>query len=166
MNRSSLLLLALAAPLLVAQTRSVNISVTDPKGRFVTGLDPENFEVLENGLRLPLSNFAPAASPIAIAIVGEGPSDSDLIQATSVPDAIRRLEASSAPRKVLLLTAPADPVADGIEVVQATPADLAKMVIKLRNQYHLEFTPSTQTATIDILLKPPQNLPRLAMIWK
>src|SRR5258707_15825765 len=50
--------------------RQVNVTVTDPLNRFVTGLRQESFEVVENGVRRAITDFS-AGAPMWIAIVSE-----------------------------------------------------------------------------------------------
>ena len=171
MNRTGVILFALTAQLLSAQIkRSVEVTVTEPRGRLVTGLDREHFEVMENGVRRPIDNFVAPDSPIVIAVLGEGslPDAPDLFQTASIADAVSRLSASSIARKVLVISGGAaletPPV--GIQVVRVDPADLATTVVSLRNQYHLEFGAATLTDPVVIVLKQPERLPRLTVNWK
>jgi hypothetical protein len=76
-----------------------SVSVTDPLNRFVTGLDGESFEVVENGTPRPITGFSDAWSPISIAIVSDEPlplpdniqSDPqvELIQTQSLPEHVQ-----------------------------------------------------------------------------
>ena len=83
------------------------MTVTDPRGRFVTGLEEKSFEVVENGVRRAITDFSDVDSPIALAIVGDGPlpdvgplgPQDQLIQAPSASDAVRRLRDSKNQRK-------------------------------------------------------------------
>jgi hypothetical protein len=71
--------LAVSALQLTAQPASPNQSgfipviVTDPLNRFVNGLQEENFVILENGFRRPVTYFSDADSPIALAIIVQSP---------------------------------------------------------------------------------------------
>ena len=47
----------------------VNVTVTDPYGRLVTGLDQENFRVYENGKEQEIMRFAEDDVPIAIGMI-------------------------------------------------------------------------------------------------
>jgi Ca-activated chloride channel homolog len=51
----------------------VDVTVTDPFGRFVTGLNQGNFEVIENGVGRTITSFRDAGSPIAVAVISEEP---------------------------------------------------------------------------------------------
>jgi hypothetical protein len=156
--------------------RHVDVTVTDPRGRFVTGLEEKNFEVVENGVRRAITDFSDVDSSIALAIVGDGPlpdvgplgPQDQLIQAASVSDAVRRLRDSKNPRKVIvsLTTTNRQAVPAGIEILQTTRADLFKAVIELHNQYRLEFESSAPSAPIAIMLSPPAGLPHLELNWK
>ncbi len=42
---------------------SVDVSVTDAEGRPVIGLGPDDFEILENGIRRPVDYFSPGTAP-------------------------------------------------------------------------------------------------------
>src|SRR5258708_6413840 len=57
----------------VLLNRAVHVSVTDPLNRFVTGLDRDNFEIVENGIRRPITGFSDVDSPISLAIVSDVP---------------------------------------------------------------------------------------------
>jgi hypothetical protein len=130
-------------------TRRIEVTVTEPSGRFVTGLEREDFEVIENGVRRVITRFAAAQLPISLAVVSKErlpamdiPGAADLIQTTSLSDALRQLAASPHSRKAIVTTAEA-PMATGIppeiELVTVAPDGVAKAVAELRNQYRLEF---------------------------
>jgi hypothetical protein len=172
------LVLTLGAARVSAQSsfkRQVNVTVTDPLNRFVTGLGQGNFEIVENGVRRAITDFS-AGAPMLIAIVsnealpalaGLDPQD-ELIQARSVPEALQRLAASKNSRKVIVTLAPMDlsAIPSGIQTLQTNPAMLAKWVIELRNQYRLEFESSAPSANVEVLLRQPANLPNLTAHWK
>ena len=175
-----LLTLTLGAPLLQAQASSkriVRVTVTDPVGRFVTGLEEANFEVLYNGASRPISVFSGVDSSIAIAIVSQAPlapaarfngPEDELIQTQSLSSAVRQLSASTSARKALIVTTGADTqaVSQDIQVLQRTPEDVARAVIELRNQYTLQVDAATPTGTIGVVLKPPRGFPPLRLSWK
>jgi len=53
-------LLAVCASTVLAQAptkRVVHVTVTEPLGRFVTGLERANFGIVENGVRCPITGF-------------------------------------------------------------------------------------------------------------
>ena len=41
----------------------LNVAVTDKKGNYVTGLRPENFEILEDGIRQKIATFGEGDNP-------------------------------------------------------------------------------------------------------
>ena len=47
----------------------VNVSVTDPLGRLVTGLDQESFRVFENGAEQEIVKFASEDTPVSIGVI-------------------------------------------------------------------------------------------------
>ena len=47
----------------------VNVSVTDPLGRLVTGLDQESFRVFENGVEQEIVKFASEDTPVSIGVI-------------------------------------------------------------------------------------------------
>jgi len=100
-----ILLVALTAALSAQQPikRSVNLTVSDPRNRLVTGLDSDDFIVVEAGVRRPITAFKPAGSPIAIAVVSKRRVDAEVIQASTTADALAQLAAASAPRKALII---------------------------------------------------------------
>src|SRR2546429_7701831 len=97
-------------PAQTPSTRSVHVSVTDPRGRFVTGLERQQFEVVENGIRRAITGFSTDA-PISLAIVSDTPisvqglnRETDvLIQTRSLQEALRQLAASGNSRKALIV---------------------------------------------------------------
>ncbi len=102
----AILLSLIGLPQLPAQAtpakRQIHFTVTDPLNRFVTGLKSEHFQIFENGVRREFTGLADASSPLSIAIVSDqpiaavealGPGD-ELIQATSLADAVRQLTAA------------------------------------------------------------------------
>lgn len=159
----------------VSSKRYVDVSVTDPLGRFVTNIEPSSFEIVENGVRRPVTAFSEGGS-LSIAVVSDqplptipalGPKD-ELIQASSVADALQRLAGSKNLRKVIMFLAPADTQAipAGIQTVQADRAMLPKWAIELRHQYRLEFDSSRPSASVEVVFKPTAGLPELKLNWK
>src|SRR5260370_16316610 len=55
------------------QSGFIPVTVTDPQHRFVTGLDPSNFVVLENGVSRPITYFSNMDSHLALAIASHTP---------------------------------------------------------------------------------------------
>jgi len=156
--------------------RRVDVTVTDPRGRFVTGLEQQSFEVVENGVRRALTDFSDVASPLSIAIVTDGAlpdvgplgPDDELIQTPSLSNALRQLAASKNQRKVIvnLTTADSSSVPVGIQILQTDRANLVRAVVELHNQYRLEFETSSPSARFEVVLKPPAGLPHLELSWK
>jgi hypothetical protein len=176
---ATILVLTIVASRAAAQAtskRHVDVTVTDPRGRFVTGLEEKNFEVVENGVRRVITDFSDVDAPISLAIVGDGPlpdvgplgPQDQLIQAASVADAVRRLRDSKNPRKVVVNLAAMDrqAIPPGIELLQTNRADLFKAMVELHNQYRLEFESSAPSAPFAIVLTPPVGLPHLELSWK
>jgi hypothetical protein len=167
---------AMRASAQASSKRRVDVTVTDPRGRFVTGLEQQSFEVVENGVRRALTDFSDVASPLSIAIVTDGPlpdvgplgPEDELIQTPSLSNALRQLAASKNQRKVIvnLSAADASSVPSGIQVLQTDRANLVKAVVELHNQYRLEFESSSPSARFEVVLKPPAGLPHLELTWK
>jgi hypothetical protein len=158
------------------QTGLIPVTVTDPMNRFVTGLEQENFTLLENGISRPITSFSSVDSPISLAIIAASPfpaaaklneAGDELIQTESLPDAIRLLTASKNPRKALILTTASDGavVPAGIRVVHADSSDVLRVVIELRNQYLVKFQPSTPAGRVEVVLSQPRGLPVLKPHW-
>jgi VWFA-related protein len=47
----------------------VNVTVTDPRGRLVTGLEPEHFRVIEDGVEQEILHFSRDEVPVSIGLV-------------------------------------------------------------------------------------------------
>jgi hypothetical protein len=183
----SCLLLTATASVLAAQqgssNRLIHVVVTDPANRFVTGLQPENFEVLENGVPRPIADFSPADTPVSIVIAGEPvsaevagiqrPGD-EVAQASSLPDAVRRLMASKNARKVLITVAglegasgaPAYAIPGGIWAFRANKEDIFKTIVETRNQYSLGIVSTDPSASVNVALRQPRGLPPLKLTVK
>ena len=169
--------LPVAAQLPPNQSAAIPVAVMDPLNRFVTGLEQENFTVLENGVPRPITNFFDLDSPISIAIVSESPlpaaaklsgPDDDLIQTASLSDGLRQLTASKNLRKTVILVTGWDTrsIPGGIQVIQADPGKLLEAVIEVRSQYLLQFQPSVPAARIEVIVNKPHGLPTLKPVWK
>jgi Ca-activated chloride channel family protein len=73
----AVLIASLGATTLVAQQRirsgvelvSLNVTVTDGAGKYVSGLDQSDFQVFEDGAQQKLSFFSPTQQPISLAIL-------------------------------------------------------------------------------------------------
>jgi len=50
---------------------TLNVIVTDSKGRYVKGLSREQFDVYDNKVKQPIAHFSTDASPVSIGIVCE-----------------------------------------------------------------------------------------------
>jgi hypothetical protein len=166
-----------AAQLPPNQSAVIPVAVMDPLNRFVTGLEQENFTVLENGAPRPITNFSGLDSPISIAVVSESPlpsaaklsgPDDDLIQTASLSDGLRQLTASKNLRKTVILVTGWDTrsIPGGIQVIQADPGKLLEAVIEVRNQYLLQFQPSVPAARLEVIVNKPRGLPVLKPVWK
>ena len=157
-----------------SQSGLIPVTVTDPLDRFVTGLGPENFSILENGIPRRITYFSDLDSPFSLAIISESPlslghmlkPEDELIQSSSLSDALGQLIASKNQRKAIIVPTAADlhGVPADIQVLQ-TP-DAFKGVIELRNQYLLRFRSSDPAARFEVVLKPPRGLPPLKANWK
>ena len=93
--------------------RQINVTVTDPLNRFVTGLEREHFEVVQQGVPLSIATFSAPESQITIALVTDTPLQGSvgvagpkelLIQTRSLADALTQLSASTNTRKYLVMT--------------------------------------------------------------
>lgn len=51
------------------ETVFVNVSVTDPYGRYVTGLEKENFKVYEDQVEQEILHFSQKAAPISVGLI-------------------------------------------------------------------------------------------------
>jgi len=171
------LLLSLAAlPMQAQSVRFAHVTVTDPLGRFVTGMEQERFQIIANGIYQRIIGFSDTDSPISLAIVGEKPlavrdlnADDLLIQTRSLSEALGRLSASNNHRKALVLTTASDTqqtVSPDIQVVQTEPDDTMRAVIELRNEYLLQFESVDNVAQLEVLLKQPRGLPPLRVNLK
>ncbi len=163
------------ATLLPAQdpsTRLVHVTVTDPMGRFVTGLGQETFEVVENGTSRPITGFL-ATTPISVAVVGDVPvramtsyrPGDELLQARSLSDALRQLAASKNVRKAVVLTTASDTssvnVPSDTQIVRSSPFGAFRDILELRNQYLVQFDSANNSAAVEVVLHQPRGMPRL-----
>ena len=157
------------------QSGFITVSVTDPQHRFVTGLDPSNFVVLENGVPRPITYFSNMDSHLALAVVNDTPlaiapglrAGDNLTQVSSIPEALKFLAASNSERKAIIVTGPLDPqpIPAGVQVMQIDAANISRAVVELRNQYLIRFEPSGSNSQIEIALKQPTGLPPLKPVW-
>jgi len=166
-------ILAIPALPIVAQSIHVaHVTVTDSRGRFVTGMGQENFDIIGNGAHQRITGFSDVDSPISLAIVSEkqlpvGISDHNdvLIQTGSVAEALRQLSVSKNARRALIATTGADvPEAPAdIQVVRAKPDDLPQAIIELRNEFLLQFESDNASQGVEVVLKPPRGLLQLQL---
>jgi len=92
----------------------------------------------------------------------------EIIEATSVSEALRQLAASKSLRKAIIQTisAAVPDVPAGVQVIQIDRDNVAKAVTELSNQYLLRYQASAPSAQIEIVLKQPRGLPPLKTTWK
>lgn len=139
--------------------RSVNLTVSDPLNRFVLGLDRDDFEIVEAGVRRAITAFEQAGSPIAIAVVSNRRVEGDFIYASTIAEALAQLAASSATRKGLVIADGAGVVPAGIQVLRVDASVIEKAVVELRNQYVVQF--ESASSNFDVVVKQPSGLPAL-----
>jgi hypothetical protein len=149
----------------------VPVTLTDPLGRFVTGIEQERFEIIENGIRRRINDFSAPNSPVSMATVSETPlaggslnhPTDELFQTRSVTDALRQLSASKNLRKALVVstTIDAETIPVGIQVVRTSPDEVLKAVIELQNEYLLQFESADKSASVEVFLHQPRGLPPL-----
>jgi hypothetical protein len=159
-------------------TRMIHVTVTDGSGRFVTGIDKAQFEIVQNGIHCPITGFSDVDAPISLAIVTEPlvlelaitefTPGGETIQTLSLPDALRQLSASKNQRKTLIVTAALDrhAIPPGIQVVQAKRDDLVKAVVEVHNEYLIQFESADSSERVEVLLKQPRGLPPLRVNLK
>jgi hypothetical protein len=163
-------------------SRVVYVSVTDPLNRFVTGLDREDFQVIENGVPRPITDFPNSLdSPMSIALVSGAPVSTqalaetwahgvpvDLTQAQSLSEALRQLAGSKNPRKALVIVGPVDAqqIPADIEAFRADLNIWQKVVIELRNQYVVRFESQAPSASVEVVIRQPRGLPPLKPHWQ
>ncbi len=165
-------------PLHAQVPRQIHVTVSDNLNRFVTGLELQHFELVQQGVQRSITGLIQPSAPIAIAVVGEaplreisgveGPKDL-LIQTRSVADALTQLAASTNTRKCLLITTPTSEsfsIPGGIEAHIVDPAKLSRVIVELRNQYTLLVEHSVPGEDFEIVLRPPAGLPPLRAHWK
>lgn len=151
--------------------RIVRLTVTDPLGRMVTGLEQQHFEIMENGARRPITAFLGPDSPISIAIVSGAPAafafnqSMELRQSPSIADALQHLTASTNPRRALIVTTGPETdtfaVPANIPVIHSSAANLAQAIAELRSQYLLQFDSANPSADVTVALQQPRGLPAL-----
>jgi hypothetical protein len=91
----------------------------------------------------------------------------ELIQTTSLSDALRQLAASTSPRKGLVAATGTDiqAIPAGIPTLQTDPANLPGAVFALRQQYCLNVEPSTPSARAEVVIHQLRALPALDLNW-
>ena len=57
----------------VTSKRLLHVTVAEPLNRFVVGLESENLQVIENGIRRVVTEFSDTGTPISLAIVSAEP---------------------------------------------------------------------------------------------
>jgi len=171
-----LIALALPLPAQSQSTRLVHVTVTDPLGRFVTGMEQERFEITENRIRRPITAFADLDSPMALAVVGDAqlPAsslglDDVLIQTRSVSEALQQLSSSTSPRKTLVITAAATDLPSvpfDVQILRVKSDDLLKAIVELHSEYLLQFESGDASSRVEVVLKQPRGLPPLRVNLK
>ena len=162
---------------LCAQTttneRWLFVKVTDPNHRFVVGLEQKHFEIVQSGVRRPITSFSAVDEPMTIAVVLDSPlaglslnAGDQLIQTASAADAIRQLMASKDSRKVLIMASTSNhmkgfSIPGGILAVTARSAEVERSVIELRNQYRIGFATEIGAEDAQLILAQPDRLPVL-----
>ena len=81
---------ALAADPTVDRVIGVDVVVTDKKGNAVTGLTKDDFQIFENGIEKPISNFSEiegkaVAQSVVVPLPGAPPPPPALAAAASAP---------------------------------------------------------------------------------
>ena len=147
--------------------RILYVVVTDRTDRLVTGIEGRYFEVLENGSPRPVTLFD-ADSPVSVAVVGDGPRPASLapqdefIQAPSIAEAVRRLQSSEKPRKVLIVSSTADAaqVPSEIQVFNVSGSTIAQAILRARNSYRIGFASADPQAPVQVRLRQSEFLPQ------
>ena len=175
---STVLLMAAAASAQTAR-QHWDVSVTDPKGRFVTGLAKDMFEVVgDDGVRRPVTVLMDSDTPMSLAIVSEHPlqvpseieSVDEVIQMQTVSTALRQLAISKNPRKVLLIGPDVDagPVPSDVQLIRIEPENPFRAVIEFRSRYRLVFalTDPADLRSVQVVVKAPFGIPPLRVSLK
>ena len=153
--------------------RFLQVSVTDSNHRFVTGLDQQHFQVMQNGVSRTITSFSDVDAPMTIAVVADVPiaglkldASDQLIQTQSLADAIRQLVASKYSRKALVMVTPSgsregsQSIPGGILALNVDKTMAEKAVIEVRNQYMLGFV-TDRPEDVEVSVTPPAGLPVL-----
>jgi hypothetical protein len=147
----------------------VHVTVTEPLGRFVTGIDRTNFGIVENGIRRPITDFNELRNEYLIEFEAANLSanvDVVLQQPPGLPPLRANLQA---PTKRLVHVTVTDPLGRFVTGVERTNFGILENGIRrpitdfteLRNEYVIEFEPATQSANVDVALQQPRGLPPL-----
>ncbi len=166
------------APLSAQPTanRFIHLSVTDSSHRFVTGLEQEHFQIMQNGVRRTITSFSGVDTPMTIAVVTDVPiaglavdAQDQLVQTPSVADAIRQLAASKHSRKALITVNPSalaegsQSIPGGILAMSVGQPAAAKAVVEVRNQYWFGFV-TDRPGDAEVIVKEPIGLPVLKTV--
>jgi len=94
--------------------------------------------------------------------------EDELVQARSLPDALRQISASNKPREVILTTMSSRTEAPaGIQVLKTPPGNLSNAVRELAelHEYLLWVKSSTASANVKVVLTETPGLPPLRLTW-
>jgi hypothetical protein len=179
---------------LKARLVSMTVTVLDPLGRFVTGLDKRNFQVFDDGVKQEITHFSDDDAPLTLGIIYQGRHQKKALLIIS--DGEENSSRYSGRELREMLTESDVPVyAIGISQLYAgmgtlqslsgwsggmtfAPADepqtrdiYTRIALMLRHQYAIGFYPTDAASPVDwhkvrINVSAPRGLGRLSLNYK
>ncbi len=135
----------------------INITVKDPKGKYITGLDKRAFKLMEDGDKQEISDFQNEDAPLAVAVVIDTSGSTlatDLSRINkSVLDLANRLD----PDDVLSIYTFGEGGAQQIRDFTSSVSDLKPLLKQLRGQGDSPMYDAVLRATLDLKKRPERR---------
>lgn len=152
-----------------AQTpRVIHASVYTQNNKLVTGLEQNNFAVVENGVLRRLESFD-HLGPVTTAVVGtrdfEAPARMQVLRAGTVPEALAQL-AGVTGRKAIVVPPGADTAGVPGDVHIVIDPDPRHGLLVATNAYLLRYRSTDPAAPVQVVLADVDGLPPVSVRWQ